>query len=594
MRKLVKKEDLIKVLGRDNFLTRGVASVAMSVMGLNKINKLYSPSSHLEDQPFTEHMLNVYGTTYDSNSSELNVIPKEGPFIVVANHPFGAIEGVILYDAVARIRPDFKVMANFILSHVPNLKNAFIPVNPFTDNPEWGRSIGGIKAAMEHLSQNKGLGIFPAGEVSRFNGNDYPEDIEWSVTIAKMAKKMRVPVIPLYFDGRNSGKFYRRAKIHPFMGTAMLPHELINKRNTHVTIKIGKPIMPSDMDMYDDYKKLAAYMRARSYALEANINNMRELRSPNTKQESLPPPMKSYQLVNELNKIRKKSYLFSCAQYECFFADYNDIPNMMYELGRRREEAFRAIGEGSGKKLDTDTYDTYYKHLILWDKEENRLVGGYRLGMGKDIVEKKGIDGFYTSSLFKYKNQFKDILTKSIELGRSFVTVDYQKDILPLMLLLKGLMMVAYQYDDVDYFIGPVSISNWYPKFYKSLMVRYISSNFSCDELRSMVQARTPFTTDFLRTDADILLEHNTSSVEKFDRYMLKLSNGDYRLPTLFKKYLKMQSKFLCFNIDPDFNDALDGLLLLDFKNIPESELMMLMKDSSDEEKERMIKRFKK
>ena len=447
---------------------------------------------------------------------------------------------------------------------------------------------------MEHLSQNKGLGIFPAGEVSRFNGNDYPEDIEWSVTIAKMAKKMRVPVIPLYFDGRNSGKFYRRAKIHPFMGTAMLPHELINKRNTHVTIKIGKPIMPSDMDMYDDYKKLAAYMRARSYALEANINNMRELRSPNTKQESLPPPMKSYQLVNELNKIRKKSYLFSCAQYECFFADYNDIPNMMYELGRRREEAFRAIGEGSGKKLDTDTYDTYYKHLILWDKEENRLVGGYRLGMGKDIVEKKGIDGFYTSSLFKYKNQFKDILTKSIELGRSFVTVDYQKDILPLMLLLKGLMMVAYQHDDVDYFIGPVSISNWYPKFYKSLMVRYISSNFSCDELRSMVQARTPFTTDFLRTDADILLEHNTSSVEKFDRYMLKLSNGDYRLPTLFKKYLKMQSKFLCFNIDPDFNDALDGLLLLDFKNIPESELMMLMKDSSDEEKERMIKRFKK
>ena len=357
-------------------------------------------------------------------------------------------------------------------------------------------------------------------------------------------------------------------------------------------MRIGKPILPSDLEMYDDYKKIAAYLRARSYALEANIHNVEEIKGPNTKLEPLPPPLKSYQLVGELDKIRKKSYLFTCAQYECFFAEHDDIPNLMYELGRRREEAFRAIGEGSGKKLDTDIYDTYYKHLILWDKEENRLVGGYRLGMGKDIVEEKGMEGFYTSSLFKFKPEFNDVLSKSIELGRSFVTVNYQKDILPLMLLLKGLMMVAYKYNEVEYFIGPVSISNWYPKFYKSLMVHYISSNFSCDELKDLVDARTPFTPDFLKSDVDILLEHDSSSVEKFDRYMMKLSNGDYRLPTLFKKYLKMQSRFLCFNIDPDFNDTLDGLLLLKFKDIPESELLMLMKDSSDEEKVMIKKRF--
>lgn len=591
MRKLVSKEDIVKVIGKDNVLTRGLASMAMSVLELNKINRLYSPSSHLVDQPFTEHMLNMYGTTYDNNIPELNAIPKEGPFVVVANHPFGGIEGVILYDAIAKIRPDFKLMANFILSSVPNLKNVVIPVNPFTENPEWGSSVAGIKLAMKYLSEGHGLGVFPAGEVSRYNGNDYPEDIEWSVTIAKLVKKTGAPVIPLYFDGRNSKKFYRLAKMHSMLGTAMLPHELVNKCNKHITMRIGKPIVASELAPYDDPKKLAAYLRARTYALEANINN-EDVKKSTSKLEQLPPPMKSNVLLNELNKIRKKSYLFTCAQYECFFAEHKDIPNLMYELGRRREEAFRAIGEGSGKKLDTDNYDTYYHHLILWDKEENRLVGGYRLGIGKDIVEQKGINGFYISSLFKLKEPFKDVLKKSIELGRSFVTVDYQKDILPLMLLLKGLMMVAYQKKDVEYFIGPVSISNWYPKFYKSLMVKYISSEFSCDELRSLVEARTPFEMDFLRTDADILLENNTSSVEKFDRYLMKLSNGDYRLPTLFKKYLKMQSKFLCFNIDPDFHDALDGLLLLEFKNIPESELLMLMKDSSDEEKELLIKRF--
>lgn len=590
MKKIVNKSDIIKVIGKDNVFTRGLASVAMSVLGFNKINRLYSPSADLKGQPFTAHMLDIYGITYDDNASELSAIPKEGGFIIVCNHPFGAIEGIVLYDAISKIRPDFKVMANFILSYIPNLKNAFIPVNPFAENPEWGSSVGGIKAAMQHLAQGNGLGIFPAGEVSRYNGHDYPEDIEWSVTISKLVKKTGLPVIPVYFDGTNSKSFYRRAKIHSMLGTAMLPRELLNKRNMHITMKMGKPIVPSDIEAFDDYKKLAAYLRTRSYALEANIN--KEIKSSNTRQELLPPPLKSYMMVNELNKIRKKSYLFTCAQYECFFADYEDIPNLMYELGRRREEAFRAIGEGSGKKLDTDKYDTYYKHLILWDKEENRLVGGYRLGMGEDIVRQKGINGFYVSSLFKLKEQFKDVLSKSIELGRSFVTVDYQKDILPLMLLLKGLMVVAYRYADVKYFIGPVSISNWYPKFYKSLMVRYISNEFSCDELKGMVEARTPFQMDFLKTDANILLENNTSSVERFDRYMMKLSNGDYRLPTLFKKYLKMQSKFLCFNIDPDFNDALDGLLLLEFKNIPESELRMLMKDNDEEEREQMIKRF--
>ncbi|MBR4155332.1 MAG: lysophospholipid acyltransferase family protein [Bacteroidales bacterium] len=591
MKKLIHKEDLIKVIGKDNVFTRGLASVAMSVLGVNKINRMYSPSAHLNDSQFTQHMLNVYGVTYDSNDAELSAIPKEGPFMVVGNHPFGAIEGIILFDAIAKVRPDFKMMANFILSNIPNLKNVFIPVNPFTNNPEWGSSVGGIKAAMEHLSNGNGLGVFPAGEVSRYNGNDYPEDIEWSVTISKLAKKAKVPVVPIYFDGKNSNKFYRLDKINSMFGTAMLLNELYNKRGQHITMKIGKPILPSEIDAYDDPKRLAAYMRARSYALEANVNN-HESQVSTTKQESLSPPLKSNLLINELRKIREKSHLFTCAQYECYFADYDDIPNIMYEMGRRREEAFRAIGEGSGKKLDTDKYDTYYKHLVLWDKDENRLVGGYRLGIGSEIVEQKGINGFYISSLFKLKEPFKDVLKKSIELGRSFVTVDYQKDILPLMLLLKGLMMVAYKMKDVEYFIGPVSISNWYPTFYKSMMVEYISREFSCDELKDLVEARTPFVVDFLKVDADVLLENNIASIEKFDRYMMKLSNGDYRLPTLFKKYLKMQSKFLCFNIDPDFHDALDGLLLQKFEDIPESELLMLMKDSSDEEKELMVKRF--
>ena len=592
MRKVVTLLDLKNALGIKGFFGTCVAGAAYGYLRLGKINRLFDGAADYQGREFADHLLENMGITIDVSPEQLENIPKEGGFVLVSNHPFGGIEGVMLLSAIAKVRPDFKVMANFILSHIPNLKECFFAVNPFEKNPEWKSSVGGIKGAIQHIAEGNGLGVFPAGEVSRYHGHDYPEDLPWAISIARIIKNANVPVIPVFWEGRNSKLFYAVDKIHPMMGTARLTKELINKHDTCFNLQIGKQILPSEIKLYENPKDLAAYLRSRSYALEANIPAKVD-EKPNVKQAEIDAPTDLSLMLSELEAIREKSFLYSASDYDCYLADYEDIPNLMHEIARLREETFRAIGEGTGKSLDQDEFDKHFKQMILWDKVKQKIAGCYRLGIGSEIIPRFGIKGFYVSTLVNIDESFSDKLSHTIELGRSFVSLEYQKEVLPLMLLLRGLSDVVVRYPEINHFIGPVSISAWYPKFYLSLIARFVSEKHAVeDELKGKVTPKTPFVPDFLKVDADVLLQNNMNGVDKFDKFLFRLSNGLYRLPTLFKKYLKLNAKFLCFNVDPDFNDTLDALLFLTFTDFPEDEVMPLFRDSSDEEKEIVRKRF--
>ena len=592
MRKVVTNSDLKNALGLKGIFGTCVAGMAYGFLRLGKINRLFDGAADYQGREFADHLLENMNITIDLAPEQLENIPKEGGFVLVSNHPFGGIEGVMLLSAIAKVRPDFKVMANFILSHIPNLKECFFAVNPFEKNPEWKSSVGGIKGAIQHIAAGNGLGVFPAGEVSRYHGHDYPEDLPWSTSIARIIKNAGVPVIPVFWEGRNSKLFYKVDKIHSMLGTARLTKELINKHDTCFNLQIGKPILPSEVAQYENPKELAAYLRSRSYALEANIP-AKVVEKKEVKQDKIDAPTDLSLMLAEMESIREKSFLYSTVNFDCYLADYEDIPNIMHEIARLREEAFRAIGEGTGKSLDQDEFDKYFKQMFLWDNVKQKIAGCYRLGIGSEIVPKMGIKGFYVSTLVNIDESFSDKLIHTIELGRSFVTLDYQKEVLPMMLLLRGLSDVVVRYPQINHFIGPVSISAWYPKFYLSLIARFVAENHAIeDELKDKVTPKTPFVPDFLKVDSDALLKHNMGSVEKFDKFLLRLSNGEYRLPTLYKKYLKLNAKFLCFNVDPDFNDTLDSLLFLTFTDFPEDEVMPLFRDSSDEEKEIVRKRF--
>ena len=592
MRKVVTNKDIKNALGLKGFFGTCVAGVVYGVMGLGKINRLFDGAADYQGREFADHLIENMDITIDVSPEQLENIPKEGGFVVVSNHPFGGIEGVMLYSVIAKVRPDFKLMANFILSHIPNLKEAFFAVNPFEKNPEWKSSLGGIKGAINHIAEGHGLGVFPAGEVSRFHGHDYPEDLPWNASIARIIKNAKVSVIPVFWDGRNSRLFYAVDRINSMLGTARLTRELANKQGKRFNLQIGKPILPAEVALYENPKELAAYLRSRSYALEANIP-VKTAEKKEVKQAEIDPPTDLPLMLAELEAIREKSFLYSTANYDCYLADYADIPNIMHEIARLREEAFRAIGEGTGKNLDQDEFDVYFKQMFLWDTVKQRIAGCYRLGIGSEIVPKYGIKGFYVSTLVNIDESFSDKLSHTIELGRSFVALDYQKEVLPMMLLLRGLSDVVVRYPEINHFIGPVSISAWYPKFYLSLIARFVAEEHSIEEeYQGKVTPKTPFVPDYLKVDSDVLLKNNMNGVDKFDKFLFRLSNGEYRLPTLYKKYLKLNAKFLCFNVDPDFNDTLDSLLFLTFTDFPEDEVMPLFRDSSDEEKEIVRKRF--
>ena len=592
MRQVVTKSDLKKALGLKGFFGTCVAGMAYGYLRLGKINRLFDAAADYQGREFADHLLENMNIRIEVSPEQLENIPKEGGFVMVSNHPFGGIEGVMLLSAIAKVRPDFKLMANFILSHIPNLKECFFSVNPFEKNPEWKSSVGGIKGAVQHIAAGNGLGVFPAGEVSRYHGHDFPEDLPWSNSIARIIKSAGVPVIPVFWDGRNSKWFYTVDKIHSMLGTGRLTKELINKHDKCFNLQIGKPISPAEIETYEKPADLAAYLRSRSYALEANVKDEKPA-VVNAKWAPIEPSRDRQLLIQELETIREKGLLFSAATYDCYLADYKEIPNLMHELARLREEAFRFIGEGTGKSLDTDEFDSHYKHLILWDNKKQQVAGAYRLGFGNEIMKEKGIRGFYISTLFGFDPAFGETLEKTIELGRSFVTVDYQREVLPLVLLLRGLAAVVIKHPEIEHFIGPVSISSWYPKFYQSMIVRYVTEKHPVNpELANMAKPTTPFHEDFLKVDADVLMKENMESIDKFDKFMFRLSNGEYRLPTLFKKYLKLNAKFLCFNVDPDFNDTLDALLFLTFTDFPENEVMPLFRDGTEEEQKEVRKRF--
>lgn len=582
-----------------------IATLSMWLLGLNKVNKYNDKYKNYKGAEFSEHVLRGLGVKYTLNSQQFDFIPQDGPFITISNHHVGSIDGLILSSVIGTMRPDFKILTNFILTMIPSLKDHFLPVNPFSEEFQAHKSYKGLRLALEHVKNGGCLGLFPAGEVATIQPQSKKtalksrtvEDTVWPENMVRLIRNANVPVIPIYFEAHNSKMFHLLGRIHPLLRTARLIHEMFNKKGAVVPMRIGKPILPNEIAEYQDNEHLGAYLRSRIYVMEAEFNNSNSaLLAPPETVTPIALPRDKKAVIKEMSLLKNAGKkLFEVASYQCYLADYEEIPVTMFELGRRREQAFRATGEGSNKAIDVDSYDKYYKHLILWDFKQKKIAGAYRLGIGSEIFESHGgIDGFYTKSLFNYSQDFIDNYLKyTIELGRSFVSVEYQKEALPLMLLIKGLMFSLMRYPDAKYFIGPVSISNSYPKLYQSLMVYYLNNMHHANISENDAVPTTPFTPDYLCINPKDLLRRKMDKFEKFDRFLMLLSDNKYRIPTLVKKYIKINARIICFNVDPLFNYSLDGLILLKIDEYPRFELLAMTKDVENvQEREAIMNRF--
>lgn len=594
---LISKDGLRQALGLKGLLGKCAAGALYSVLGIGKLNREYPGVAGLTGPDFSEEVLRRFGISYKIPREQFGNIPSEGGFLTVSNHPFGGADGLILNAIIGSRRKDFKILTTFLLAQVRNLADWFIPVDNFSTGG--ARSVAGIREALGHIDSGGALGLFPAGEVSTWqkkgvrtavSGKRVVEDKPWAANIIKLVRNSGLPVVPVYFDGGNSRLFHVLGRVHPALRTIRLVRELTGKKGTVVKVRIGRPIPASEVANMD-IPTLRDYLRNRCYALEAECVP-RKRDSFLATMSPLADPADPEVIRSHMGQLEDK-VVFQTGDYQGYLLEESDAPEVMRELYRLREETFRAVGEGTGNPEDTDPYDSYYKHLILWNIPKGEIAGAYRVGYGSQIVPRMGKAGLYTDSLITYGPAADTLLPHCMELGRSFVSLKFQKEVLPLKLMLSGLTVALARDPESTFCTGAVSMSDSLPDLYKSLVVYFLERDFSLPDARMFARPTHPFKPDFLRVDPEGLLTRvPRGDIDALDKLLYSMSDGKYRLPVLLRKYFSCGAKVSCMNVDPLFHDSLDAIIVLKAGDFPVPMLRSIARPLSKEAREVVFNHF--
>jgi putative hemolysin len=555
-----------------------VRSPIESLLGISEANATYEAvTSEGTPTDFCRAVLDHLGVTVRVAREDLAKVPARGPLVVVANHPFGGIEGLALASILLSVRPDVKVMANRLLARIPEMHGVSIFVDPLGSG--WGRSVSvrGLKESIRWLRDGGALGVFPAGTVAHLHVKQRRiTDPPWSAHVAALIRRTGAQVLPVFFDGANGKVFQVAGLIHPSLRTALLPREFFNKRNHAVTAHIGSALPAERLADYDD-ERSARHLRLRAYALQgrtpygqpAEGHARRSTRRlPIWPKRPAPrpvaDPLPADRLERDIDRLPPDALLAESGDMVVYQADACQIRSVLLELGRLREIAFRAEGEGTGKPRDLDPFDQTYTHLLIWHRAARELVGAYRVGPTDQTLAAHGPAGLYVSELFEIDRRFFAHLGPSLELGRSFVRPEYQKSFTPLMLLWTGIGHYLTRQGRYRYMFGPVSISNRYTPLSKALMAAFLSRAEHRSPAARWVRPRTPFK-PAKSLPADVLdLAGELRDVAELNRLIADIEPDGKGIPILLKQYLKLSSRTLGFNIDPSFGYCLDCLIVFD------------------------------
>ena len=590
---LVTAKEIAKAININKlgFLGTCIGWLLLKILRIDKINLVYDKNKHLKDLQFLNALLKDFQIQFEISEEDLKRIPKTGAFTTVSNHPLGAIDGVLLLKIMLEHRPDYKIMANFLLNRIKPIEPFIIPVNPFEDRKDIKSSLIGFKNAIKHLRNDNPLGVFPAGEVSTLKDEDQIVDKIWEPAAMKLIQKAEVPVLPIYFHAKNSASFYKISKVSDTLRTAKLPSEVLTQKDRIIKIRIGKPISLKDQKELNNLDDFTSFLRKKTYML---ANPYKE-KSPSLKdstteaiKKTIKPPSAPIKINKAVNSdlIEKevdilRSYdcrLLESKNYEVFLVSADKIPNILNQIGILREITFREIGEGTNKAIDLDACDNYYHHMFLWDNKAKKIAGAYRMGLGSKIFAKYGIDGFYLQDLFRLEPELHTMMSESIEMGRAFITSEYQKKPMPLFLLWRGIIHTTLRFPEHKYLIGGVSISNQFSTFSKSLMIEFMKSHYYDPYVAQYIHPKKEFKVQLKDADKDFVFDETKSDLNKFDRIIDELEPG-LRIPVLLKKYIKQNAKVIAFNVDPLFNDAVDGLMYIKIADLPESTVRPVMEE---------------
>jgi putative hemolysin len=525
------------------------------------------PESYHCPSEFAASVRNKLNVDYRVSPIDLARVPKTGPVIVVCNHPFGVLEGLILIEMLSRVRPDVKAIANSILATgFPTMRDSLILVDPFGNTAAAKANRKGVREVFSYLAGGGLLIVFPAGEVSHLQLRERRiADPCWNPNIARFIRHTQATVVPIFINGSNSVAFQVMGMIHPHLRTARLLHELVNKERKTVELRIANPISFETLQALGSDADITRYLRYRTYLLEERAEPRGEhlvaRKSPRLKPIVEPAPQAAVE-----SEIGGLPCLAENGDLEVYSARAAQIPNVLHEIGRLREVTFRQAGEGTGQPIDLDRFDSTYHHLFVWDRVHKQIAGAYRLGVTSELLPRMGLDALYTHTLFQFNRAFFDRVGPAIEMGRSFVTPEYQKQYAPLLLLWKGIGQFVSKDPSHPVLFGPVSISNDYNPVSRRLIVRYLQAQESVRDLAALVKPRRRFQTRTFGSDNEAisLMLRNTDELSSVTADIEPDGKG---IPILLKQYLKLGGKLLAFNVDPIFSNALDGLILVDLRH---------------------------
>ncbi len=527
---------------------------------------------------FAEKFLQNLNIRYHASAADLRRIPARGSAMIVANHPFGFLEGLLLLDLLERIRPDYRIVANGLLSSLAVLRERLIFVNPFQESASPQENGKSLRAAFEWLHSGGMLVMFPAGEVSYMNWRERSvADPKWNTASARLVRKVGCPTLPLFFGGANSLSFQMMGSLHPRFRTLNLARELMGKSKRTIEVRIGSAIAPGVIRGYADAESATEYLRARTYLLLNRALDMPSTEvNPPAKARPVAAPVFPGKLADEIAALPPERVLLSTNDFTVCLAPANEIPNVLREIGRCRELTYRELGEGTGNSLDLDEFDDYYQHMVLWSPLDQRVAGAYRLAHTPDVLPKHGIKGLYTSTLFHYGPAFFERIGPALELGRSFVCRDYQKHYAPLLLLWKGIARCVHLRPECAVLFGAVSISSEYQSMSQTLIVNFLNGHLAND-LTPWVRPRSRFRRPVTIPKHLEQLSRLLPTVEELSSSLQDLEGDGKGVPVLMRQYLKLGGQFLGFSVDPNFSNALDALLVADLRTATRSMLERCM-----------------
>lgn len=540
-----------------------------AVLGIRELNRIHREASRLcleEGISFWKACVRVMDLRLEVAPADLLRVPVTGPAVVVANHPFGAVEAILLMDLLQGLRPDVRVLGNSLLCRMPCAASDVIAVDVEEDAGASRRNALSAKAALSWLRQGGMLLIFPSGTVSHLHLDRMTvTDPPWHPGACALALKTSACVVPVHVAGRCRWSFHLAGLLHPRLRTLLLVREMASQLGGTVRAGVGHPVPPARLRRFPSQEAAMEFLRIQCYALQGRSQPPRRADVP-ASGEPLAPPVDAAALRAEIEALPARCTLIREGGWSVLAVNAPQIPLAQRELARLREETFRLAGEGTGRAEDWDRFDAHYLHLILWDHSNSRIVGGYRIGRADWIMDEHGVRGLYSRSLFRYDAKFVHRLGHALELGRSFIRPECQRQALPLALLWRGIGEWLVRHPRYHTLFGPVSISGDYHEISRQLMVQFLRCRVGGLGRRLRMRPSRPHRGRWMPGLGLDPAGARLPTIDDVSAVVASIEDDGKGVPVLLRHYLKLNARLVAFNVDTDFANALDGLVVVDLR----------------------------